>query len=447
MWSMTMPRREGENYDAYKARMIDPVSETYCAAKWLNATIWLGSGMTSSCHHPQPHRIDVDLIKSQPSSIHNTAHKKQMRALMLAGIRPDECGYCWKVEDGGGAVSDRVFKTVIHSDEDIEKTATASAAENTIPRTLEISFDRACQFACSYCSPTFSTTWAQDIRDKGAYADLATDDLQHYTHTHDYAQPYRHDEPNPYVDAFWRWWPELSASLKEIRVTGGEPMMSKDFWRLFDELDGSELDMIFAVNTNLGVKPKMLDRLVGGSKRIRNMEIYTSNEAVGAQAEYIRDGLSWPVWFDNLERLMDEGAVKKFHVMATINALCLYSLPEFLDRMLDLKKRYNRFFPCISLNILRTPEFQSIAVLLPEMRRERRQALQDWYDRNNDFREILPFEKEHIRRLIAYLGSEFPDNEPLVRDFKRFFQQYDARRGKNFEKAFPELTTWYRSIP
>ena len=36
-------------------------------------------------------------------------------------------------------------------------------------------------------------------------------------------------ENNPYVDAFWRWWPELSKELEEIRVTGGEPLMTPIF--------------------------------------------------------------------------------------------------------------------------------------------------------------------------------------------------------------------------
>ena len=42
----------GDFYIKYKKRVIDPISDSFCAAKWLNATIWLGSGMTTSCHHP-----------------------------------------------------------------------------------------------------------------------------------------------------------------------------------------------------------------------------------------------------------------------------------------------------------------------------------------------------------------------------------------------------------
>ena len=91
-----MPKKPSENYIEYKKRMIDPISSSFCAAKWLNATIWLGSGTTTSCHHPPAHRIPVKELKGNPSAIHNTRHKKLMRKLMLKGERPYECAMCKK---------------------------------------------------------------------------------------------------------------------------------------------------------------------------------------------------------------------------------------------------------------------------------------------------------------------------------------------------------------
>jgi len=44
----------------YKKQILDPKSASFCGAKWYNATIWLGSGMTTSCHHPLPHKIDLE---------------------------------------------------------------------------------------------------------------------------------------------------------------------------------------------------------------------------------------------------------------------------------------------------------------------------------------------------------------------------------------------------
>ena len=79
-----------------------------CTAKWTNSTIHLGIGKTHSCHHPHPHTIPLHEIKNNPSAIHNTQHKKQVRKQMLEGVCPSECNYCWNAETNG-TVGDRVL--------------------------------------------------------------------------------------------------------------------------------------------------------------------------------------------------------------------------------------------------------------------------------------------------------------------------------------------------
>mgnify|MGYP003338367546 CR=1 FL=1 len=69
----------------FKQQVLDPKSASFCAAKWYNATIWLGSGMTTSCHHPPAHRVDVNAVSFTPSILHNTPEKKRDRELMLKG--------------------------------------------------------------------------------------------------------------------------------------------------------------------------------------------------------------------------------------------------------------------------------------------------------------------------------------------------------------------------
>ena len=109
-----MPKLLNETDLAYKHRVIDIKSASFCAAKWYNATIWLGSGQTTSCHHPLPHQVSLAEVEANPKALHNTAQKKEHRRQMQQGERPSGCEYCWKIEDmGKDAISDRVYKTVI----------------------------------------------------------------------------------------------------------------------------------------------------------------------------------------------------------------------------------------------------------------------------------------------------------------------------------------------
>ena len=250
----------------YKRLILDTKSASFCGAKWFNATIWLGSGMTTSCHHPLPHKIDLEEIKTNPSAIHNTKQKKEQRRQMQCGERPAGCEYCWKIEDiGRDAISDRVYKSKIFKDDDLQNAFDSDYNTDWNLKTLEIAFDRTCQFACSYCNPAFSTTWANDIKQKGAYTGLTSDGRNHFTHSHESAEPYKKDETNPYVEAFYKWWEsDLHKSLNELRITGGEPMMSPNLWRLLDwiETQGDKMnpDMILAINSNLCANDKIMEK-------------------------------------------------------------------------------------------------------------------------------------------------------------------------------------------
>jgi organic radical activating enzyme len=436
----------------YRQEVLDKLSASFCAAKWYNATIWLGSGMTTSCHHPPAHRVDKDKVQANPRLLHNTDQKKEDRRKMLAGERPAGCEYCWKIEDmGRDAVSDRVYKSKIYPIEALHEARNTPADQDVNLRTLEIAFDRTCQFACSYCNPAFSTTWVNDIRRNGPYQRLESDGRNHFTHTHDSAQPYSIRESNPYVDAFFAWWEsDLHRSLQELRITGGEPLMSHHTWRLIDWFRDNQgrSKTRLAINSNLG--PEIdIKRLLTSTQGL-DIEIYTSQEAVGTQAEYIRDGLDYGRWKTNVLTLLDAGIT--VHVMCTINALCLESLSDHLDYLMLLKHRYGRDKLNFTLNILRFPSFQSALVLPENLRKHFQKDLQQWLNQNGHSDRLHEHEINHTQRLIDYLDvvktphSDAFDVPKLHNDFREFYRQYDQRRNKNFAAAFPVIATWYNSL-
>ncbi len=447
-----MAKLNDENYLDYKKRVIDPISPTFCAAKWLNATIWLNRGWTTSCHLPAHHQASRWSILWNPSALHNTAHKKKMRKMMLSGQRPAECEYCWKVEDiKRNAVSDRVFKTVIYDDHDIQSIASASPNENVALKTLEISFDRTCNFACSYCNAGFSTTWAQDIKKNGPYQ------LQSKggdTFKMDGSREEYKGENNPYIKAFWRWWPSLTHSLRELRITGGEPLMSRETWKVLDDFREQKLDHIqLAVNSNLGARDELIDQLIEKSHGIKNLEIYTSNEAVGAQAEYIRDGLNYERWVKNIKKMQQQGNFKRIHIMMTINALCLFSITDLFDEVLSWRTSADPYIGYWSINFLRYPSFMSSLVLPDHIKTERHKHLVKWFEKNQHHPFIHEMEREGVYRLVKYLEhveSPHENTSPLQlqqQDFVAFYKQYDQRRGKDFQKVFPkELNEWMASL-
>jgi pyruvate-formate lyase-activating enzyme len=438
----------------FKHQILDTKSASFCAAKWYNATIWLGSGQTTSCHHPPAHAIDLEELKVNPAALHNTAKKKDDRKKMLAGDRPAGCEYCWKIEDmATDAISDRVYKSKIYPIAALNDAYNTPYNQDVNLRTLEIAFDRTCQFACSYCNPGFSSTWVKDIKKNGAYNNLISDGRNHFTHAHDSAQLFKITEVNPYVEAFHKWWEsDLHKTLQELRITGGEPLMSAETWKLIEwfKTNKGKSQTRLAINSNLGADVD-IDRLIDSVDGVA-IDLYTSNEAVGAQAEYIRDGLDYTVWMQNVVKLIESGKFRGIHVMCTINALCLDSLPEFLEQLTELKKKYGRDSVSFTLNILRFPSFQSPLILPADIKTHYKENLSRWLSLHADSEYMHEHEINHMLRLIDYLDivktphSDTFEMPKLHNDFYEFFSQYDNRRDKDFGKTFPNLKRWYDNL-
>jgi hypothetical protein len=70
------------------------------------------------------------------------------------------------------------------------------------PRYVEVNFNHACNFKCSYCSPQFSTTWGKEIDLYGAYPTEPPHNAPE--HFQGRRRPIPNKDDNAYVEAFWR---------------------------------------------------------------------------------------------------------------------------------------------------------------------------------------------------------------------------------------------------
>jgi hypothetical protein len=164
------------------------------------------------------------------------------------------------------------------------------------------------------------------------------------------------------------------------------------------------------------------------------------------------DLLDYDQWLQNVHTLLKSGKINALHVMCTINALCLDSLVQHLNLMLDLKRLYGRDAVNFTLNILRFPSFQSPLVLSDQLRDQYRVRLQEWLFKNRANPYLHEHEINHTQRLIDYLDvvktphSDAFDLPKLHNDFHKFYAQYDQRRDKDFARTFPTLTEWYSAL-
>jgi pyruvate-formate lyase-activating enzyme len=444
-----------------KRQAINSVSPSFCTAKWLQTTLYLQNGYNHSCHHPSPHKIPVEEVEADPAALHNSQYKKQQRNLMKSGIRPNECDYCWKIEDlGKDYFSDRHYKTSDYWAWDrFEEIANSDPNDNVYPSYLEVSFSNACNLKCSYCSPEISSKWLEEIKQHGPYPiTQSNNDIEWYKTVGRY--PYKNSEYNPYVEAFWKWFPDALSKLRVFRITGGEPLLSKDTWRVFEYLkQNPQPELELAINTNLVVDDQLIDKFIDEvnavASCVKNIDVYTSLESTGKQAEYSRYGLDYDQWCRNVRKVLDNTTVR-LGIMTTVNILSLPTFNEFMDLVMQLRAEYNTSYECnripLSINYLRWPPHLSVKLLPEDMRHRYADAIlahsETWlkYFRKHKFARLYLEEWDQVQRFCDYLKINEVDVESR-RNFVRYINEYDRRRQTNFSETFPEykqfLSEWY----
>lgn len=443
---------------------LDGVGCGMCLAKWTQVTMHLHNGLTHSCHHPAPHKIPLTEIEKDPKALHNTKVKKAFRKQMLEGKRPSECDYCWNVEDNSKNFSDRVFKSSEPwSAPYFDEITTSNWRDNYNPKYVEVSFSNACNFKCSYCSPIFSSKWMEEINTYGGYK--TSDKFNDLQWIKDTGQiPYNHTEFNPYVDAFWKWWPELYNHLETFRITGGEPLLSKDTFDILDYIINSDKPnkkLNLCINTNLGVPKKVFDKFVEKIEIILDRElvhefiIFTSCDAWGKQAEYIRHGLDFNLFTERVDFLLGKFKPITIDIMSTYNALSVPSYKKLIDWVYVMKEKHHNPYRywgsslLLDSSYLRWPHHQSIKILDRDWTQEitEQSILSDFYEQTRvgiDGYGFTDIEINKMNRIKDWFNS--PDEEKLNinrRDFYKFIREHDKRRGTNFCETFPELEEFY----
>lgn len=492
-------------YDDHARAMRDKlnaVSPSLCIAKWAQVSINLPAGLTQSCYHPPTHPIPLEELKVNPAALHNTVFKINERKQMLAGERPPGCSYCWKIEDAKH-LSDRAYRSSewwAAPEFDTLK----DTAETATPRYVEVNFNQACNFKCMYCSPHLSTTWEEEIRKFGPY--------EVNGRQHNNIDAIKHLMPlkvankdNPYVQAFWKWWPEIYRKLRVFRMTGGEPLMDKNTFKVLEYVNENPHGQLeLSITSNLcPPDQKLFDRfmtLVKKLEEVRTWEdkdnfnensgnnwyvapafkhftLFVSLDGVGAQAEYMRYGLNYEQLMSNIRTYLRETHHTSISFINTFNLLSIPSLHKFLEMILELRVEFGgrvqeqRVVGETEHNgyispAYKIPKFQRIWFDIPLLESpswfqiqnarqpeidEMLRCIQVMEDNVQDddyletFTGFKPYEILKLDRNLALAKqSVTPEKAQLNKSaFYQFVSELDIRRETNFVDIFPELADYY----
>jgi hypothetical protein len=291
-------------------------------------------------------------------------------------------------------------------------------------------------------------------------------------------KPYRQTEDNPYVEAFWEWFPDLYNSLDTFRITGGEPLLSKDTWKVLDfiiETETPNKELKLSINSNLGVGDDLIDKLILKLERIisegrvKEVIIFTSCEGYGKQAEYTRYGLEFDRLFSNIDKILMILDRVTIVVMSTFNIFSVFSYEKLIKKIYDLKlkhfntKRYWNSSIILDTSYLRYPSFLSFRLLKDYIGEEYFDRWIKFMKFNSTYRSLTSFEQqtiddvgfstkeiEKVKRIKDIFVSDYLVDESTFdqdkKDLLKFIKEYEIRRGMNCEEYYPELKKFIKNI-
>jgi hypothetical protein len=167
--------------------------------------------------------------------------------------------------------------------------------------------------------------------------------------------------------------------------------------------------------------------------------------------EYIREGLSWPVYTRNIEKLL---SLKQpgvyFGFQMAVNALCISSLKNLFQYAFELQEKYQHAVD-FKQNVVVAPEYLSPYILTEDFapimaetveyvenylaNPERNKAHFGYMASADRWKELLPFLKS------IHHGIKTTSNvDTLRKEFVQFVVRNDKLRNRQFVKTFPEYT-------
>lgn len=419
---------KNSKYWKFQKERLDPISPTFCAAAWLWLSMDIRKGTSASCCYPPPDKINLDDVKENVLSIHNTIEKIEQRRSLLSGDQTPKCNSCWIIEnDNEKNLSQRITLSEYFSDQDFTQ---LNLDNDVVPQLINLNFSNLCNFSCSYCDATQSSSWAADLYRNGPYK-LNTDKKMKYSSL-GMKDLLNKKEQAFLLDKAKEMIFDNLPGIKKITVSGGEPTIIPIFWDFFEELIKFKVEHLkFDIITNASSYDR-LNKIIENSDKFEEVSVSISGDTMGKLSEFVRHGLIWKNYEDTVISILSNSQVK-VNFLITASCLTIDGILEYLDWLSKLNNDYpNRLMWRISPVIY--PEFQSMSVLPDNLKQKYIKNIKKWIQDNPGAQELDS--RQTLARCIPYLNI-IPENQiEKIEDLKSFVRDYAQRRNLTISEVF-----------
>ena len=397
-----------------------------CLLKWSQVTLSLWDNTSSSCHRNGMAKIPEDF------DFHNSPKWQEHRKKMLDGKWPSDgwgCEHCRDQEAIGGTSDRMQWLSNEYNKRYVPKELLENPHATKIkPTQVSMHFNNKCNLKCVYCGPQYSSAWVKEIEKH----EPENPKIAHYKKLE---TTYKER-----LEKFYVWMEDNYQSLKAFDLLGGEPFIQTETWECVDWMikhPNPECDI--EIYSNMEVKPLLFKRgcekLKELSKTVNEVVFVISVDCFGPESEYIRFPHNWEVMEENINYLIYECPEIIPTMNWTVTNLSLKQTPALVRKVIEWNKHRN---VSVNYNRCHDPHFFDPKIM-PE----------GFYDETLDeLRELnkIMYGKDkgpyidYVETIFKEI-TETPADYDAIKMLKWRLTELDKRRGTDWQKTFPWLTT------
>ncbi|MEO9966598.1 MAG: twitch domain-containing radical SAM protein [Reichenbachiella sp.] len=386
---------------------------------WLHLYIDT-NGMVKACCNAN---ITFGNINTQSvEEIWNGEPIRQFRRLMLEGRKDRRCATCFQKEEAGkSSMRLETLEKFDHKLDWVGQTHESGFSKNSKPIYFDIRFNNLCNLRCRTCWHGASSSWFEEAKllntnlGQQAIIQATTDNMSLI------GQLLKN--PN---------------EIEEIYFAGGEPLMMNEHYEVLDQLIQTSCTSVhLSYNTNLSTLKLKSRSVLDLWEKFEHLTISVSIDGLHDQAEYIRKGLKWDLFIDNMSTIKARLPHAKLEIAPTISVFNIIGLGDL-----------HQYFvnegligaDSIYLNVLSRPDYYNIKILTESLKHQAEANIRrhlEWL-KPLSISENLISEFESV---IQYMNHE--DWSKKITQLKTHIQTLDQMRSEQFKVVFPALNSLF----
>ena len=341
---------------------------------------------------------------------------------MLATESLPQCSFCYR-EEALGKKSKRMIENERHDDllRELDKKTVNP------PVYLDLRLGNKCNLKCRTCNPLFSSAWSDEVKNHPENSAI-----QSYASQVTTVSSYKDWYSNPKT---WESVSDYCDDLREVYLTGGEPMLIKEHELFLKQMVASykSQNIHLRYNTNLTVLPDYATQYFPHFKKVT---LSCSIDGIQERNEWLRHPSRWTAIEENLKR----ACLLPKNVIVEVNcAISAYNILHFADLVVffaNFSKAQNRKIE-VSADLVHEPEVMNLKVLPTDLQINAAVLLEKLL--RDEELNLTKHEKREIKSLILLLQDRLADRCELWPKLVEHTREIDHVRGQRIASLFPEL--------